>query len=102
MEKLFEVGAGNFVPPPKVDSAVVYFRTRTEARDPVRAKAFLGLISKAFAQPRKKVISNLVVGQVSAKETLETLFGELGIRIDARAEMIGLDQWKSIFERLSR
>lgn len=102
MEKLFEVGAGNFVPPPKVDSAVVYFHARPEARDPVRAKAFLGLISKAFAQPRKKVISNLAMAQVATKEVLESLFAEFGIRLDARAEMIGLEQWKSIFERLSR
>jgi 16S rRNA (adenine1518-N6/adenine1519-N6)-dimethyltransferase len=102
MEKLFEVKAENFVPPPKVDSAVVHFRARSEAPDPEAAKAFLSLISRAFSQPRKKAVSNLANAGIATKEALEAIFSEMGIRTDARAETISLDDWKRLIQRLGR
>ncbi len=77
MEKRFEVTAENFVPPPKVDSAVVYFRTKSEKPAPEAIKAFLNLISRAFSQPRKKVISNLANAGITTKDRLEAIFSEL-------------------------
>lgn len=100
LEKLFEVEANNFVPPPKVDSAVVYFRTRTERPTPEATKIFLNLISKAFSQPRKKVISNLANNGVASKEDLEAMFADLNIRLDARAESINLSEWLMLGQQL--
>lgn len=102
LEKQFEVEAANFVPAPKVDSAVVYFRTKSVQTSPEKTKSFLKLISQAFSQPRKKVVSNLANGGVGEKEDLEALLLEFDIRADARAETINLSDWYRIFDRLCR
>jgi len=101
LQKRFEVSASEFVPAPKVNSAVVYFKTKTEQASPECTKSFLKLISQAFSQPRKKVVSNLANGGVGIKEDLEVLLQELGIRADARAETINLADWYRILDRIS-
>lgn len=95
IEKLFEVKAGDFIPPPKVDSAVVHFRAGELPRE-FETKRFIRLLSHAFAHPRKKVISNLADANLASKEQLTDIFDGLGIRSDARAEMLDLPQWKQI------
>ena len=100
LQKLFEVDASSFIPPPKVNSAVVYFRTRTHRSSPEATKKFLSLISCAFSQPRKKVISNLANSGIATKEVLEALFTELEIRLDARAETIDITCWQLLSQRL--
>jgi 16S rRNA (adenine1518-N6/adenine1519-N6)-dimethyltransferase len=102
LEKLFEVPAENFVPAPKVNSAVVYFRTKSNRPTSPETQAFLHLISRAFSHPRKKVISNLVEGGIATKEELEFLFSDLKIRLDARAEMIDFPLWLQLLQRIDR
>ncbi len=59
-EYLLKIGPGAFSPPPKVDSAVVYLRPRTEfslvAQD---TAALSATVAKAFAQRRKTLRNNL-------------------------------------------
>lgn len=100
IEKLFEVKAGDFVPPPKVDSAVVHFRVGTLPSETV-TKPFIRLLSHAFAHPRKKVVSNLADANLASKEQLIHAFEALGLRSDARAEMLDLSQWKQIATALN-
>ena len=55
-EYLFSVGPEHFWPPPKVDSAVIFLRTRPKFLvDSDRQSEFFDLISAAFVEKRKKL-----------------------------------------------
>lgn len=95
----FRVAPGSFVPPPKVESSVLYFQTRKE---PVcDQKKLLPLLSAAFSHPRKKVISNIAERGLADKPKLEAIFTKLGLRLDERAEKIDLETWKLLLGELS-
>lgn len=82
----FEVGPGNFMPPPHVDSAVVRLeRAPLEgAGDVARVSA---VIDAAFAQ-RRKTIRNSMSASGFAREALDAAFAACGIAPACRAETL--------------
>ena len=90
----FEVGPGNFMPPPHVDSAVVRI-DRAPACDPAsgeplspeRLAATANVIDAAFAQ-RRKTIRNSMSASGFAKDALDAAFVAYGISPTARAETL--------------
>lgn len=90
----FEVGAGNFMPPPRVNSAVVRL-DRTQARNPVTSKLLseeellhtMRVIDAAFAQ-RRKTIRNSMSASGFDKDKLDQAFLATGIAPTARAEVL--------------
>lgn len=81
----FEVGPGNFMPPPHVDSAVVRIdRVPPACDDPV---AVAQVIDAAFAQ-RRKTIRNSMAAKGFEKSALDVAFEEAGIDPRARAETL--------------
>lgn len=90
----FEVGPGNFMPPPRVNSAVVRL-DRTQARNPVTSKLLseeellhtMGVIDAAFAQ-RRKTIRNSMSASGFDKDKLDQAFLATGITPTARAEVL--------------
>ena len=90
----FEVGPGNFMPPPHVDSAVVRI-DRAPACDPAsgeplspeRLAATANVIDAAFAQ-RRKTIRNSMSASGFAKDALDAAFVACGISPTARAETL--------------
>lgn len=82
----FEVGPGNFMPPPHVDSAVVRLeRAPLEgAGDVARVPA---VIDAAFAQ-RRKTIRNSMSASGFAREALDAAFAACGIAPTCRAETL--------------
>ena len=68
-----------FVPPPRVESSVVYMKVRKEAL-PVPFKTMETTTNVAFGQ-RRKMLRNNFKGRLS-----EADFQAIGIRPDARAE----------------
>ena len=90
----FEVGPGNFMPPPRVNSAVVRL-DRTEARNPVTSKLLseeellhtMGVIDAAFAQ-RRKTIRNSMSASGFDKDKLDQAFLATGIAPTVRAEVL--------------
>ena len=90
----FEVGPGNFMPPPRVNSAVVRL-DRTEARNPVSSKLLseeellhtMRVIDAAFAQ-RRKTIRNSMSASGFDKEKLDQAFLATGIAPTVRAEVL--------------
>ncbi|MBI3574332.1 MAG: 16S rRNA (adenine(1518)-N(6)/adenine(1519)-N(6))-dimethyltransferase RsmA [Gammaproteobacteria bacterium] len=91
MEKLFNVGAGAFRPPPKVDSSVVRLMLHAvppvEVHDPQR---FAQIVKAAFSQ-RRKVLRNTLKGLV-APEIME----RLGIDPGRRAETLSLMEFSAL------
>ena len=90
----FEVGPGNFMPPPRVNSAVVRL-DRTQARNPLTSKLLseeellhtMSVIDAAFAQ-RRKTIRNSMSASGFDKDKLDQAFLVTGIAPTARAEVL--------------
>lgn len=90
----FEVGPGNFMPPPRVNSAVVRL-DRTQARNPVSSKLLseeellhtMSVIDAAFAQ-RRKTIRNSMSASGFDKDKLDQAFLATGIAPTVRAEVL--------------
>lgn len=90
---LFKVPPGAFSPPPKVDSAVVQLDPlpHSEAGDPTPMLAFLSL---CFKQKRKTLRNNL--GPIFGNELIEAQ-----PEAKLRAEQLTLDQFRSLYRRLT-
>ena len=90
----FEVGPGNFMPPPRVNSAVVRL-DRAQARNPVSSKLLseeellhtMRVIDAAFAQ-RRKTIRNSMSASGFDKDKLDQAFLATGIAPTVRAEVL--------------
>ena len=90
----FEVSPGNFMPPPRVNSAVVRL-DRTQARNPLTSKLLseeellhtMRVIDAAFAQ-RRKTIRNSMSASGFDKDKLDQAFLATGIAPTARAEVL--------------
>ena len=90
----FEVGPGNFMPPPRVNSAVVRL-DRTEARNPLTSEFLseeellhtMNVIDAAFAQ-RRKTIRNSMSASGFDKEKLDQAFLDIGIAPTVLAEVL--------------
>ena len=90
----FEVGPGNFMPPPHVDSAVIRL-DRAPMADPVSGEALTAeqiawccqVIDAAFAQ-RRKTIRNSMSAKGFDKALLDQAFSETDIDPRTRAETL--------------
>lgn len=102
----FEVGPGNFMPPPHVDSAVVRI-DRTPLADPStgdpcapeKVAHLESVIDAAFSQ-RRKTLRNAMGKSGFAKEALASAFAASGIDPAARAETLSVEQFLALEEAL--
>ncbi|MDO5708996.1 MAG: 16S rRNA (adenine(1518)-N(6)/adenine(1519)-N(6))-dimethyltransferase RsmA [Coriobacteriales bacterium] len=92
----FEVGPGNFMPPPHVDSAVVRID-----RDPVQdaPENTPAVIDAAFAQ-RRKTIRNSMAASGFDKAALDVAFAQTGIAQNARAETLSVAEFVELAKAL--
>lgn len=97
-EKLFKVSAGNFLPPPKVDSTVVRIRLYKEKPyTPADEATLFKTIRAAFEQRRKTLPNALSAGFPDIpKERLTALLEERGHRPDIRGERLSIEDFVSL------
>ena len=88
--KLFSVSAGNFMPPPKVNSAVIRIDLFEEKPlKPKNEKFFFGLIHAAFEQRRKTLVNALLAKYSNLeKATVIRAIEELGYPETVRGEKL--------------
>lgn len=92
------VPSGLFVPPPKVDSAVLKMVVRNEPPVKVRSEqAFFKTVKAAFSQRRKTLLNCLSSCTPMSKDTLSEIMLSVGIDPSRRGETLSLDE----FARLS-
>ena len=96
----FEVGPGNFMPPPHVDSAVVRI-DRAPLVDAARAAEVSAVIDAAFAQ-RRKTIRNSMSASGFDKAALDAAFAACGIAPTRRAETLAPEDFVLLASALSR
>jgi 16S rRNA (adenine1518-N6/adenine1519-N6)-dimethyltransferase len=95
-ELLRKISQDAFRPRPKVLSATVRLTPLVSQR--VTSPEFLRFVDLAFNQKRKKVSNSLL--PFYPKEKVEAALTEAGVRTDARAEDLSVDEFALIFETL--
>lgn len=96
----FEVGPGNFMPPPHVDSAVVRI-DRAPLVGAARVAEVSAVIDAAFAQ-RRKTIRNSMSASGFARDVLDAAFAEAGIQPTCRAETLAPGDFVRLADALAR
>jgi 16S rRNA (adenine1518-N6/adenine1519-N6)-dimethyltransferase len=88
----FEVGPSNFMPAPRVDSAVVKLVRRDLGLSPAEKNDVARVVEAAFAQ-RRKTIRNSMGASGWEKDELDVAFAEAGIDPKSRAERLDLEDF---------
>lgn len=90
VEYLRTIRASVFIPRPEVDSAIIRILPRTpEELTPCDPEVFTRLVRLGFSQ-RRKQLGKLLRGEV---RDWTTACAELGVKAEARAEELSLEQW---------
>jgi 16S rRNA (adenine1518-N6/adenine1519-N6)-dimethyltransferase len=95
------IPAGAFVPPPKVDSAVLRIDTYDEP--PVHAPdvaAFFRVVRAGFAQKRKQLKNSLAGGLGLPDAVVSGAMLEAGVEPRRRAETLSLEEWARLARAL--
>ncbi|MBE6564712.1 MAG: 16S rRNA (adenine(1518)-N(6)/adenine(1519)-N(6))-dimethyltransferase RsmA [Ruminococcaceae bacterium] len=101
VEKLFTVGPGNFIPAPKVDSAVIRITPREQPPVQVNEDRFFALVRASFGQRRKTLLNSLSATGLS-KELLATAMEEAGIRPDIRGEKLSIHEFAALSNAIDK
>ena len=97
---LFPVGAGNFLPKPRVDSAVLQLKSIDPPVD-TDPKDLFRIIRAAFSMRRKTLPNTLASIGIEKERTLSALEA-LGLPPSARGEELGLKEYAALTELLLR
>lgn len=101
-EILFDVPAGCFIPQPKVTSAVLHLRVRTQPVCPVKdEKLFFRVVRASFANRRKTLVNGLMnaFGQLG-KEALLGCITSCGFAENVRGETLSIEQFASLTDAI--
>ena len=92
-EILFEVKRDSFMPPPKVDSAVIKLNIRNNPPIAVKDEAkFFRLVRASFAQRRKTLVNTLSNTLSIDKEDIKKALSALGLSETVRGERLTLEE----------
>ena len=103
VEKLFNVSAGNFMPAPKVDSAVIQITLYDEP--PVKVndeKLFFKAIKAAFEQRRKTLVNALSGKMDISKEYITAAVVEAGLDPNIRGERLDIAEFAILSDIIKR
>lgn len=99
---LFKVSAGSFMPPPKVDSAVIRLDIRpSPVIDITDEKMLFSVIKAAFAQRRKTLLNTLSHSLNYDKAQITDILNKIGIPLTARAEQLKMEEFAAIANELA-
>ena len=101
VEKLFTLPPGAFAPPPKVHSSVLRLTIAPHfEKFGVAPGNFIPFLKTAFAMKRKTLVNNLKKNY--PEDRVRLALKTLGVRPDARAEALSLEQMATVFRTLSQ
>ncbi len=103
VKKQFNVGAANFSPKPKVDSAVITITPYVDKPvKPENEKLFFRVLKGAFAMRRKTLVNSLasVISEVSKEDILKAITVEHSATV--RGEGLSVTQLSAISDRLNK
>lgn len=94
-ERLFEVGPGAFIPPPRVRSAVLRLIPRDPPLGPEREAALFRLVRAAFSQ-RRKMLVNAVAEVAGGREAAGRALARAGLNGSRRGETLSLEEYLAL------
>jgi 16S rRNA (adenine1518-N6/adenine1519-N6)-dimethyltransferase len=90
----FLVPPGSFIPPPKVDSAVITLRPLGESRISVEERpTFFKIVNGGFRHKRKQVLNSLTFEVDLPKDEILKRLRAAGIDPLRRAQTIAVEEW---------
>ena len=93
----FTVSPGSFMPPPKIESAVLTLRPIGEARLSIeRRPQFFELVNAGFRHRRKQLLNSLAFELEFDKPEIASRLTEAGIDPMRRAQTLGVDEWLAV------
>lgn len=104
-EKLFLVGPGNFIPKPKVDSAVLRLTPYSEKPVSVENEALFFKVIRAAFSARRKTLINALSGALQgaySKEVLLAVMEKIGLDPTRRGETLTLLEFSLLSNALNR
>jgi len=97
IEHVIKAPASAFLPPPKVDSAVLAFTPRISLVTAERETMFVKFVRAGFVQPRKTLANNLASW---GREKVEGALGVLGLPLLVRPHQLKEEDWIALLEAL--
>lgn len=97
----FRIGGGAFIPPPRVESAVL--RIDVHPSVPLAGdarRAFFRLVRAGFSQRRKRLANAVSDGLRVPKPEVETRLRAAGFDPDRRAETLSVSDWLRVFDNM--
>ncbi len=102
-ETLFKVPSGSFLPPPKVDSAVIKLTLREKPPVEVKSeKTFFKVARACFAQRRKVLINPLSASFGFDKDTARQILRSVGVSETIRGEALTIGQIADIANEIEK
>lgn len=96
-EILFEVGRDSFMPPPKVDSAVIRLKTRENPPcELLDEKKFFRFVAACFAERRKTLVNTVSSRLGWGKDLLREALADIGLDATVRGEALSLEELANI------
>ncbi|MBI2938933.1 MAG: ribosomal RNA small subunit methyltransferase A [Chloroflexi bacterium] len=95
-----EVPASAFVPPPKVDSAVVVIDLHERPTVNAPLDKFFRVVHGGFAQPRKQLHNALARTLWLPKDSAPDILRAVGVDPMRRAQTLSLDEWERLTAEL--
>ncbi len=101
VRRLFTVGASSFLPPPKVNSAVVRLDLHREPKyQPKDKKFFFGLIRAAFEMRRKTLVNAISAKYPLEKSIVSEVLSLLGMSPTVRGERLSTADFCALADAL--
>jgi 16S rRNA (adenine1518-N6/adenine1519-N6)-dimethyltransferase len=92
--KVSVVPRGAFLPPPKVDSAIVVIDDISNERiEGFTQEQFFDLVHAGLGSRRKQLLSNIASAGLASRGELEEIFGKLDIDLKVRGEDLSFEKW---------
>ena len=103
-EVLFDVPASCFLPQPKVTSAVIQLKVRTQRPwDIADRELFFRAVRASFAMRRKKLSNGLAAGFPElGKQGAEEILSRCGLSANVRGETLGIPEFAAIANEIAR
>lgn len=98
VEKGFVIRPGAFTPPPKVDSEIIVFKPLPKEKIPANPENLAKVIKASFSQRRKQLHG--ILQKTFPDQYRETIWNELKIQKEIRAEMLSPTDFQRLAEKL--
>ena len=100
---LFKVSRGSFMPPPKVDSAVIRMDVREDSLfDVGDEKVFFGMVKAGFSQRRKTLLNSLTSGGFLSRNEASEALSYAEIPQNTRIEALDMSKLAKLSQSIFR